>query len=149
MGGNQSREGLGSSVTKAPVEHLEILTPLYRQRAGQLVGGEEELGILARFALQNEIPHRRQQVLALAGIQADHRRCRRRLRRHDGVGRADVIQYLADGNVIRQCEDSEFDGVIDRCFEAQNLVDVSGVTDVGEALEELGCGSFHPFWRGR
>jgi hypothetical protein len=51
--------------------------------------------------------------------------------------------------VIRQCEDVEFDGQIDRCFEGQDLVELSGVTDVGDPLERLGCGSFHSFWRGR
>jgi hypothetical protein len=60
-----------------------------------------------------------------------------------------VIQYLTDGNVIRQCEDAEFDGRIDRCFEGESLAEVSGVTDVGAPLESLGCGSLHSFWRRR
>ena len=64
-------------------------------------------------------------------------------------GRADVIQYLSDGNISRQCEDAEFDGQIDHCFEGESLVGVSGVTNVGAPLESLGCGSLHPFWRGR
>jgi hypothetical protein len=64
-------------------------------------------------------------------------------------GRADVVQYLVDGNIVRQCEDTEFDGQIDRCFEGEKLVGVSGVTDVEASLEKLGCGNLHPFWRGR
>jgi len=67
----------------------------------------------------------------------------------NGDGRADVVRYVADGNVIRRCEDAEFDGEIDRCFEGQSLVELSGVTDVAPPLESLGCGSLHPFWRGR
>jgi hypothetical protein len=60
-----------------------------------------------------------------------------------------VIQYIADGNTIRQCEDAEFDGRIDRCFEGEKLVDVTGVTDVSAPLERLGCGGLHRFWRSR
>jgi hypothetical protein len=62
-------------------------------------------------------------------------------------GRADVVQYLDGQDVVRQCEDSEFDGTVDRCFEGQSLVPVSGVTDLSAPLEKLGCGGFHPFWR--
>ena len=56
---------------------------------------------------------------------------------------------MAHGNINRQCEETEFDGQIDRCFEGENLVGVSGVTDVEAPLEKLGCGNLHPFWRGR
>jgi hypothetical protein len=49
--------------------------------------------------------------------------------------------------VIRQCEDKEYDGSIDQCFEGQKVVPISGVKDVSKPLGNLACGGFDPFWR--
>jgi hypothetical protein len=51
--------------------------------------------------------------------------------------------------VVRQCEDSEYDGAVDRCFEGEKVVPVTGVKELKEPLGELGCGGFDPFWRQR
>jgi hypothetical protein len=64
-------------------------------------------------------------------------------------GRPDVVQYLSGPDVVRQCEDSEYDGTVDRCFEGDQVAPVTGVTDLSEPLGSLGCGSFDSFWRSR
>jgi len=60
--------------------------------------------------------------------------------------RPDVVQSLAPGGQPRQDEDTDFDGVIDRRFDGDALVDVPAGTKVGPKFGELGCGSFHAFW---
>jgi hypothetical protein len=58
-----------------------------------------------------------------------------------------VVQYFSGANVVRQCEDTQYDGSVDQCFEGQKVVPVSGVKDLKKPLAALGCGTFDPFWR--
>jgi hypothetical protein len=64
----------------------------------------------------------------------------------NGDGKPDVIQTLS-GPAPVQDEDTDFDGVIDRRFQGDQLVPLSGRVEVKAAgFGKLGCGSFDPFW---
>jgi hypothetical protein len=59
----------------------------------------------------------------------------------------DIAQSSGPGGVPRQDEDVDFDGVIDRRFDGDQLVDVPPGTKIpGAAFGRLGCDSFHGFW---
>jgi hypothetical protein len=64
----------------------------------------------------------------------------------NGDGKADVVQHLRGEAIARQCEDGDYDGRIDRCFEGTAPVAVSGETDVSAPLGRLECGGFDRFW---
>ena len=64
-------------------------------------------------------------------------------------GRADVAQYLSGVAVTRQCQDDNYDGTVDACFEGEKVVPVTGVKELRQPLGELGCGGFDAFWRRR
>jgi hypothetical protein len=64
-------------------------------------------------------------------------------------GRPDVVQYLSGSNVVRQCQDDNYDGSVDTCFEGQKPVPVSGVKELKEPLGTLDCGGFDAFWKRR
>jgi len=49
--------------------------------------------------------------------------------------------------VVRQDEDEDFDGRIDRRFEGAKQVPLEGRPEAPEALRALDCGSFDSFWK--
>jgi hypothetical protein len=68
----------------------------------------------------------------------------------NGDRKVDIVQSTGPGGVSRQDEDGDFDGVLDRRFDGDALVDVPAGTPIGgEEFGKLGCGSFHSFWRKR
>ena len=62
-------------------------------------------------------------------------------------GRGAVPERLS--NVVRQCQDDNYDGSVDTCFEGEKVVPVSGVKELSEPLGALGCGGFDAFWKRR
>jgi hypothetical protein len=68
----------------------------------------------------------------------------------NGDRKPDVVQTLSNGGPSRQDEDLDFDGVVDRRFVGETLVEPAPNTRIeGEAFGKLGCGSFHRFWSKR
>jgi hypothetical protein len=67
----------------------------------------------------------------------------------DADGQPDVIQYLRGESVVRQDEDSDHDGVIDRRFEGDRPLPIDGRPSVPGELPKLDCGKFDPFWNRR
>jgi hypothetical protein len=69
----------------------------------------------------------------------------------NGDRKIDVVQtFAASGELARQDEDSDFDGVIDRSFAGGKPVDPPAQARVpAEKLGPLDCGRFSDFWRGR
>ena len=51
--------------------------------------------------------------------------------------------------LVRQDEDSNFDGQIDRSFEGRKQVALPADRSVPDGFEDLGCGDFHSFWARR
>jgi len=65
----------------------------------------------------------------------------------NGDRQPDVVQYFSGGQVARQDEDLDFDGVADQRFEGSQPVSLPPGTKLpGEKFDKLGCGSFHRFW---
>jgi hypothetical protein len=59
------------------------------------------------------------------------------------------VQYFnGDGTTAtRQDEDADFDGIVDRRFDGDQLVDTPAGTKItGAGFGKLGCGSVHRFW---
>ena len=61
------------------------------------------------------------------------------------------LRYRANGESaawdLKRDEDSDFDGVVDRRFRGDQLVEIEPGTRIpGAAFERLGCGSFSGFW---
>jgi len=67
----------------------------------------------------------------------------------NGDRKPDVIQYFSGNAVVRQDEDTNFDGVIDRRFENGKPVALSGQTAVPPPLGALDCGEIDRFWSRR
>jgi hypothetical protein len=67
----------------------------------------------------------------------------------NGDGRPDVVMYMKGEEVVRQDEDSTFDGVLDLRFDGDTPVPVQGKPAAPPKLPELGCGGFDSFWKRR
>ena len=67
----------------------------------------------------------------------------------NGDHRPDVVQQLAGDEVVRQDEDTNFDGTVDVRFDGETPVPVDGRTEMPPELPELECGTFHSFWSRR
>ncbi|MHC4422998.1 MAG: hypothetical protein ACYS1E_20775 [Planctomycetota bacterium] len=61
--------------------------------------------------------------------------------------RPDVVQHFSGGQVVRQDEDVDYDGVADQRFEGNQPVNLPPGTKLpGAKFDKLGCGNFHRFW---
>ena len=66
-----------------------------------------------------------------------------------GDHRPDVVMQMKGDEVVRQDEDTDFDGVIDQRFDGETPVPVEGKPAAPAALPKLECGRFHSFWSRR
>jgi hypothetical protein len=65
----------------------------------------------------------------------------------NGDRQPDVVQHFSGGQVVRQDEDLDYDGVVDQSFEGNQPMNVPAGTKLpGAKFGKLGCGSFHRFW---
>ncbi len=64
----------------------------------------------------------------------------------NGDRKVDVMQSVTEAGVAVQEEDTDFDGRIDRRFEAEELVASNNGIPLGADFGQIGCGSFDRFW---
>jgi hypothetical protein len=57
------------------------------------------------------------------------------------------VQHFEGNQVVRQDEDSDYDGTIDRSYAGTEAIELDGTTLRLEPFGALGCGTFDAFWK--
>jgi hypothetical protein len=65
----------------------------------------------------------------------------------NGDRKPDIIQSTGSDGVVRQDEDTDFDGIVDQRFDGEAAVDVPAGTQIaGAEFGNISCGSFYSRW---